>query len=57
MILSPVTLAVMKPIVAAASEMVDICPMQITDDMTIQCSNICVLPTFASVRMYAEKQK
>ena len=57
MILSPVTLAVMKPIVAAASAMVDICPIEITDDMMILCSNICVLATLTSVEMYGEKQK
>ena len=57
MILSPETLAVMKPIVAAASAMVDICPMEITEDMMILCSNICVLATLASVGMYDEKQK
>ena len=44
MMLSPVTMAVMKPIVAAASAMMDICSMEVTDDMMILCSNTCVLP-------------
>ena len=44
MILSPVTLAVMKPIVAAASTMIDMCPIEITDDKMILCSKKCVLP-------------
>ena len=41
MMLSPVTMVVMKPIVAAESAMVDICS---TDDMVILCSNTCLLP-------------
>lgn len=53
--LSPVTLAVMKPIVAAASAMVDMCPMATTEDIMILCSNTCVLPTFASTKVYDEK--
>jgi len=50
MMLSPVTLAVMKPIVAAASAMVDICPMDTAEDMMILCSNTCVLSTLTSVK-------
>ena len=56
MMLSPVTMAVMNPIVAAASAMVDICS---TDDMMILCSNTCVLPIGFSenVRWEAEVEQ
>lgn len=57
MMLSPVTLAVMKPIVAAASAVVEMCPMEITEDMMMLCSNTCVLDTRASVKVYVEKWK
>ena len=55
--LSPETLAVMKPSVAAASAMVDMWPMEITEDMNILCSNASALATLASVKMYAGKQE
>ena len=56
MMLSPVTMAVMKPIVAAASAMMDVCS---TDDMMILCSNTCVLPIGFSenVRWEAEVEQ
>lgn len=38
MILNPVTLAVIDPNVAAASAVVDICPMEITEAMTREYS-------------------
>ena len=59
MMLSPGTMAVMKPIVAAASAMVDICSMEVADDMMILCSNTCVLPIGFSknVRREAEVEE
>lgn len=43
MILKPVMLAIIKPIVAAASATVEMCPIEITDAMIMLCSNMCVL--------------
>lgn len=57
MILSPVTLAVINPMVAAASAIVDICPIEITEDMMMLCSNTCVLSRFNSAKTYTNEQK